>query len=399
MSVGIASLPLFAPGTDASCVEGAAPVTPPAPALQHNNEFPMHFLALAQARGLGMQALRALVMHFGDLARVWEAAPSELGEVLHAARVPAASQLAGAIRDQRLALLDQGRREWDRLTKKDVRVLGVTDPAFPQRLQGLRNQPLWLFVEGDPFVLTTPPLVAVVGRREASDRGVETAAHLTSEVIGAGMSIVSGLAEGIDARAHRAAARLGTPQVAVLGTGIDVIFPTSTKDLRRRIISDGGAVVTEYLPDEKYGKANFVHRNRIQAGLASVVCPIEGHLKSGTAHTIRFAQDYRRPIIVVTRREPDPANELIYDLIRKGAPAFDLADSGGRREFRTFLATIEGKRLPAPPPPDKQFWVRSAIERLRDLMSYHDLSDEERRAILATISHELGIVRNEAPES
>src|SRR5207253_4596361 len=129
-----------------------------------------------------------------------------------------------------------------------------------------------LFVQGQPDVLTASAYIAIVGTRDATPVGMKTAERLAALVIKQGLRIVSGLAEGIDAAAQRVAAYYEVPQVAVLGTGIRHVFPASTRGLRKRIVAAGGAVISEYLPDENYGKANFVQRNRIEAALASAVC-------------------------------------------------------------------------------------------------------------------------------
>ena len=355
-------------------------------------EFDLHFLALAQIRGVGLHALRALILHYGNLERIWEDNPAQISEALTAARVPGAAHVADAIKIEGRQLLAKAQRERDRLARNGYRLIGAHDPAFPQRLRDLPDQPLWLFIEGDPTPLSSPPLVAIVGTREASEKGLDTAGHLARLVIEAGLGIVSGLAEGIDRMAHSVAAKHGAPQVAVLGTGIEVIFPAANKELRRRIVANGGVVVTEYLPDEKYGKANFVQRNRIQAALAAAVCPVEGRAQSGTAHTIRFARAYHRLLFGVSRGEPHPDNGLLHGLIAKSAPVFDLVAEQGRRELRSFLDGIEGERAPAPPPPDKQFWVRAAVEKLRELQSYYDLTEAEKRGIVDDVSRAINLL-------
>jgi len=251
---------------------------------------------------------------------------------------------------------------------------------------------LWLFVEGDPAALNSPPLVAIVGTREASKEGIDTARHLAWLVLEAGLGIVSGLAEGIDREAHDVAARHGARQVAVLGTGIEVMFPASHAELRRRIVESGGVVVTEYLPRERYGKANFVQRNRIQAALASAVCPVEAKVQSGTAHTIRFARAYERPLFGARRGQPNPANDVLAELAAAGSPVFDLALGQGRQELRAFLDRIEGERALPPPPIDQEFWVHGVLNRLRQMQSYYDLTPEEKRRIVDQVADVLELI-------
>lgn len=389
------SLPLFEGTADAdaavSVIAGAGEATPRADARITTPEFDRHFLALAQIRGAGIQALRTLIRYYGNLERVWEDDPRRITEVLSTAHVRGAGHIADAIKIEGRQLLLHGQRERERLARHGYRVIGADDPVFPPRLRERPDQPLWLFLEGDPTALSAPPLVAIVGTREASEQGMDTARHLTWLVIEAGLGIVSGLAEGIDRVAHQTAARHGARQVAVLGTGIEVMFPATNTELRRRIVESGGVIVTEYLPHEKYGKANFVQRNRIQAALAAAVCPVEGRAQSGTAHTIRFAREYERPLFGVCRGEPHPENELVASLRANAAPVFDLATQSGRQELHRFLDRIEGDRAPAPPPIDKQFWVRRALDKLVELQSYYDLTPEEKRRILDQVGRVIGL--------
>jgi DNA protecting protein DprA len=360
------------------------------------SEFDIQFLALAQLRGVGLHALRALVLAYGELGDVWDDDPTRIAEVLTTARVPSAAHIADVIKIEGRHVLAKGKRERERLAQQGYRVIGAQDPAFPHRLRELPNQPLWLFLEGNPAALNSPPLVAIVGTREASQEGIDTARHLAWLVLQAGLGIVSGLAEGVDREAHEVAARHCARQVAVLGTGIEIMFPASHADLRRRIVENGGVVVTEYLPRERYGKANFVQRNRIQAALASAVCPIEAKTQSGTAHTIRFARDYDRPLFGARRGQPNPANNVLTELAATGAPVFDLALGQGRQELRAFLDQIEGERALPPPPIDQEFWVRGVLNRLRQMQSYYDLTSEEKRRIVEQVASVLELTQQQA---
>ena len=354
------------------------------------SDFDLHVLALAQVRGIGIRALRGLIQHYDDPSRVWRDDSTEIAEILAAAHVPGSSHIADAIKLESQQFLAKGRRERDRLARNGCRLIGSRDEEFPQRLLTIPNHPLWLFIQGDPAPLNNPPLIAIVGTRKASDRGITTAQQLARLVIDAGLGIVSGLAEGIDKAAHTVAAKHSAPQVAVLGTGIDVMFPATNTDLRRLIVENGGVIITEYLPAEKYGRANFVQRNRIQAALAAAVCPVEGQAQSGTAHTIRFAREYNRPLFGATRETPDPENELVHALITDGSPVFELTTEQGRQALRSFLDTIGGDRAATPPPPGKEFWIRRVTKELADLQSYFDLSEDEKDRIIAEVARAIG---------
>jgi DNA protecting protein DprA len=333
-------------------------------------DFDLQLLALGLVRGLGVHALRALIDAFGgDLERVWAEDTATVGDLLARARVKEARRVASDIANKRSELLADAGREREALEAENVRIIGMHDPAFPRQLAQFDDGPYWLFVQGAPAALTATAHIAIVGTRDATPAGMKTAERLAYFVVKNGLGIVSGLAEGIDAAAQRVAAYYEVPQVAVLGTGIRHVFPASTRGLRKRIVADGGAVISEYLPDENYGKANFVQRNRIQAALASAVCPVEGRTKGGTAHTLGFAERYGRSLFGVYRSEILPSNELAIDLQERGSPVFDLDSDPGVSQLLAFLHAVDGLRgpIPDPPTPEKLFnEVLSAFDELTE---------------------------------
>lgn len=353
-------------------------------------DFDLYLLALAKVRGVGTQALRALIGAFGHPAAVWETEPDRIIKVLHEARVPAASQIVNTINVERRPLLENAARVREWLGRENVSLVGRQQPEFPKRLLDIDDQPLWLFIQGDPLALNTVPLVAIVGTRQASGVGMQTAQQLTRLVAEAGLGVISGLAEGIDQVAHMTAARLGIRQVAVLGTGIDILFPAATADLRHFIVDRGGAIITEYLPSERWGKVNFVQRNRIQAALAAAVCPVEARPQSGTAHTVRFAKKYGRPLFMAWRGEMPATNEQICSLVGSDTLRFDLTLPEGRAELRTFLDTeIVGEREEPPLPPESKLLFKPILQEVDALRQTWDLTPEQRQELLRLVDEHL----------
>jgi predicted Rossmann fold nucleotide-binding protein DprA/Smf involved in DNA uptake len=166
---------------------------------------------------------------------------------------------------------------------------------------------------------------------------------------------VSGLAEGIDEQAHNASLREQVINIAFLGHGINFSIPASTKRARERIIRQGGAVVTEYLPDEHFQKPYFVQRNRLQAALADVVIPVEANPKGGTAHTINFARKYDRRVVGI---EWPGANGILEELRSEDRLIVDVFDAAGRKSLdrifrdlaeqaghKTYALTVAERRL------------------------------------------------------
>ena len=175
--------------------------------------------------------------------------PKRLQDMLEEARIPSAEAIAGEITQKHVLHLAHGQNQVDESAERGVSILGPSE--IPERLRSIPSRPFWLFVEGSVEALYSRPAVAVVGTRQAIFVGRE-AASLVSELMAPyPITLVSGLAEGIDEEAHRSSLREGSTNVAFLGTGIEEFFPASTVGLRNRVVRERGAVVTEYLPKKR----------------------------------------------------------------------------------------------------------------------------------------------------
>ncbi|MFF4345582.1 DNA-processing protein DprA [Kitasatospora sp. NPDC001540] len=290
--------------------------------------FEVALLALGSVRGMGAKALRSIVRDFGErLGVLFELEPEVLRGALARSRVP--TNAAQEVTNSAARLVEDAAAAADRLAIRGVRVVG---PAhLPKRLANLPDGPLWLFVEGDPDALAAGPHVAVVGTRKASAEGVRATEAAVRTMAAYPMTLVSGLANGIDAAAHDAALRDGVRNVAFLGHGTDLVFPAETAHLRAMIVHSGGCVASEYLPGERYRKAQFVQRNRLQAALADLVVAAEGEYTGGTAHTVRFATSYKRPLIGFTWPGAGDLTRAVAD--QPTGQLLDIFDPAGRRAF------------------------------------------------------------------
>jgi len=267
-----------------------------APKPRSDVPFDLALLALAHVDGLGYKGLRALVSHFGDdLGAVWQVESAKIRRLLVDARVGSAERLSTTLAASQAQLLDKASHELRDLRSRQVTVIAPS--RMPRKLADLPDRPWWLFVEGRPDVLDNQPHVAVVGTRTPSLHGTKATEIVVRTMAAYPLVLVSGLANGIDATAHTIALRDGVQNVAFLGHGLNVTFPAETASVRSKIVETGGAVVTEYLPGETYRRQNFVQRNRLQAGLADIVVPVDGAATGGTAHTVRFAAKYSRRLI------------------------------------------------------------------------------------------------------
>jgi DNA processing protein len=196
--------------------------------------------------------------------------------------------------------------------------------AYPQVLEDLTTPPDPLYFLGQPSVLNGR-CVSIVGTREPTPYGIRTARSIAAAFARAGVCIVSGMARGIDAVAHRSALEHGAPTVAVLGTGIDVPYPVGHAELHR-VIAEKGLVMSENGPGMKAHQGAFPKRNRIIAALSSVTIVVEGGHKSGARNTASQALELGRTVAAVPGPIDSPQSEGTNQLLRDGATLIATVD-------------------------------------------------------------------------
>lgn len=189
----------------------------------------------------------------------------------------------------------------------------------PHRLRTIADPPsddLW--IDGDPAALDRP-CVAIVGARACSGYGRSVARKLAGDLARAGVTVVSGLARGIDGEAHRGALEAGGLTVAVMGCGIDRVYPAAHAELHRSIIGSGGAIVSEYEPGTEPAPWRFPARNRIIAGLASALVVVEARERSGALIAADFAMENARPVLAVPGEITSTLSAGTNRLLQQGA--------------------------------------------------------------------------------
>ncbi|WP_199913575.1 DNA-processing protein DprA [Ruegeria sp. Alg231-54] len=291
------------------------------------------FLALGAIKGVGSKTLNSIKNNGRTFHEVLETDNTDeaLGYLRHhGARL--SGQSGSSWQEVRDKALTRARSLLDTFSRDDITVLFSDDDQFPRSLFCLSSPPPWLFVQGSVDVLSRPSMT-VVGTREPSDGGMWLCQYVGYCLKAWGVPTVSGLADGIDQTIHEASLREGVPTIAFLGTGILNDYPRGSEFLRKQIIEAGGAVVSEYLPSESYSKSSFVQRNRLQAALGKVLVPVEWAPRSGTAHTVRFARDLRRPIAGLTLPSWDKTKVRFPD---QEGHIFTLPDEG--EAFKDFVA-------------------------------------------------------------
>jgi DNA processing protein len=210
------------------------------------------------------------------------------------------------------------------LARGDAHLLTPADAGYPALLREIPHPPPQLFVRGKPEALSLPQL-AIVGSRNATPAGAETAQSFASHLAARGFCITSGLAEGIDAAAHRGALAAGGTTIAVCGTGPDIVYPRQHEALAEEIVSRGGAIVSEFAPGTPVSRGNFPRRNRLISGLAVGTLVVEASLRSGALITARHAMEQGREVFAIPGSIHNPVARGCHHLIRNGAKLVETA--------------------------------------------------------------------------
>jgi DNA processing protein len=215
-------------------------------------------------------------------------------------------------------------KEKEQIEKSGIRIITIKDADYPDRLRNIPDAPVVIYKKG-PAVLSAPTF-SIVGARKATLEGLALAEKIGETLSSLGITIVSGLARGIDAAAHHGALRGQGKTIGVLGCGIDICYPSENYVLFDRL-SKEGAILTEYIPGERPLRHHFPERNRIIAGLSAGVLVVEASMKSGSLITARLALEYGRDVMAIPGRIFDEAYKGANSLIKQGARLVeDIAD-------------------------------------------------------------------------
>jgi len=214
--------------------------------------------------------------------------------------------------------------ELDRYRRAEVDVIAFFDDRYPQALSGINDPPPVLFVKGNIDLLASPRQVAVVGTREPSVFGETAAQTITAKLGEADWTIVSGLAIGVDTLAHQTALAVGAPTIAILGNGLDRVYPKVNEPLAQRIVANGGLLLSELPFEAPPVPRNLIARDRLQSGLAAAVVVAQTGVKGGTMHTARFAAEQGRPIFCPVPHGENGKSEGLRVLLER--PGRELCD-------------------------------------------------------------------------
>ncbi len=268
-----------------------------------------YWVAFNMVRGIGAVRLQALIDHFGDVASAWRGEPQELRQA------GLSSKVVERLLEMRAGL--DLEKLWERIGAQGIHIITWPDEGYPRRLKEIDQPPPVLYARGD-FLPEDDFAVAIVGTRRITPYGRQVTEELAGFLASNGITVISGLARGVDAAAHTSALRAGGRTLAVLGSGVDRIYPPENRSLADQIIARG-AVLSDYPVGTAPEASNFPPRNRIISGLSLAVVVIEAGETSGALITAEFAAEQGREVFAVPGSILAPQSKGANKLIQNGA--------------------------------------------------------------------------------
>lgn len=307
-----------------------------------------YLIAFSTVPGVGAVRLKLLIDYFGSAQDAWQAHESELVKVgLPSDVLP---QLLGQRR--KLDPLKYG----ENILNRGIKVVTLYDEIYPERLKNISAAPLVLFFKSNLTIeqfnnLTKRRIIGVVGTRKITHYGEEITAQLTSGLVSVGFTIVSGMALGVDGVAHGTAINSGGKTIAVLGAGVDIVYPPQHRDLYNSILEHDGVIISEVAPEKTVIRGIFPARNRIISGLSEATLVTEGAIDSGSLITARAALEQGREVFAVPGQINSPMAEGTNYLLKQGAKLVtgveDILETLGYSSNLTNLTNLtNGKTLP-----------------------------------------------------
>ena len=292
-------------------------------------------------KGIGAVRMQALIQYFGDLEAAWKAAPTELAEArLGKTLIERVVQARAGVDLEKL---------WEKIEKQGIKILTWQDESYPQRLKEIDQPPPVLYIRGE-FLPDDLFAVAIVGTRRVTPYGRQITEELSAFLAANGITVISGLARGVDAIAHQSTLKAGGRSIGVLGSGVDKIYPPEHRSLAEQMM-EHGAIISDYAPGTPPDASNFPPRNRIISGLSLAVVVIEAGETSGALITAEFAAEQGREIFAVPGSILAPQSKGTNKLIQQGAlpllsvndlmQALDLTRVGEHKAARKIIPADE----------------------------------------------------------
>jgi DNA processing protein len=278
------------------------------------NNYDAQWLYLASIKGLGNISIHNLLNHFESIENIFKQKtfPQEL---------KLSKQIQSAIKTPQFETVKKDMK-W--LEGENNHILTIDDACFPPLLKQAQSPPALLFITGNPDVLLQPQL-AVVGSRNATEIGLRNTHSFCFDLANKGLVITSGMALGVDGKAHQAALDANGQTIAVMGTGLDTVYPARHRELAHHI-AEKGALVSEFPIGTPPNAFNFPQRNRIICGLSLGTLVVEAAMKSGTLITARQTMEINRPVMTIPGSIHNPLAKGCHNLIKQGAKLVESAD-------------------------------------------------------------------------
>ncbi len=272
----------------------------------------IYYLGFSYCLGIGPMTFAALKVHPKDVSGAYEASAKELAPMI-------GQRLTERFIEFRSKF--DPVKELERLRKNGITVLAIDDEDYPQSLKNISDPPICLYLKSSTpkFFDGKQIFFAIVGTRKPTSYGQQIARKFAYELSEAGFIIVSGMAMGIDTIAHQAALDAGGKTIAVLGCGVNIVYPTVNYRLYEKIIKTGGAVISEFPPDQTVLKGLFISRNRIISGLSCGVLIAEGLKDSGALITARFAGEQGKEVFAPPAPITSDMSQAPNFLLKQGA--------------------------------------------------------------------------------
>ena len=306
----------------------------------------IQWIALGNIAGIGSVTFCQLLSAFGTPNAIFSANFTQLNTVV-------SEKIARAILQPIDESVLQDSLTW--LSQPNNHLVTLADSTYPQALLEVADPPPFLYAKGN-LALFNQASIAIVGSRSASVQGEKNAESFAKALCEHGLCIVSGLALGIDAAAHRGALQAARPfkgaTIAVVGTGLDIVYPAKHRDLAHQIIAEDGLIVSEFVLGTPSKPQNFPKRNRIISGLSMGCLVVEANLQSGSQITARLAAEQGREVFAIPGSIHSPMAKGCHQLIKQGAKLVDSLEdivSELRIKPRILNTAVTDKNTSAPP--------------------------------------------------
>lgn len=270
-----------------------------------------YWIWIASVQGLKTKKVQKLIDSFGSIKNVYYQSKKELMKVRVIEEKTAEQMIRKKDRQKIENIIDC-------LVKQKIQVIPYTSVDYPVQLKQIYDPPVVLYSKGNTSILQNFS-IAIVGARQATLYGKQVAFGLAKNLACSGVIVISGLAKGIDTYAHLGTLKAEAKTIAVLGNGIDSIYPKENKELAEQILQKGGAIISEYTVGQKPEKYHFPARNRIISGLSQGVVVVEAKKKSGSMITVDYALEEGKMVFAVPGRITDVMSEGTNELLMQGA--------------------------------------------------------------------------------